>query len=83
MNYGTKYKMYATKPMLERLNIALDMIGSNYIEISKKTGIDTTTLCKYRRGDRYPTVFNLIIISDESGFTIDWLIKGPRNNREY
>lgn len=48
--------------------------GLTQLQVQMKTGIDQSDYSKIERGFRYPTVEQLIILSELSGTSVDYLL---------
>lgn len=53
------------------------------LELQMKTGIDQALLSKYERGERLPTVENLMALADYFGTTMDYLMGRTNNSKRF
>jgi len=58
----------------ERLNSLLILNNLSQNELAKRTGLTTAAICRYCRGNRQPSIDNLVRICDALNVSADYLL---------
>lgn len=65
----------------KRIAWARELVIPNQSECARLLGVDASTLNKIERGDRAPSVFLIIALSNRLRVSTDFLLKGVLNGR--
>ncbi|MGN0868557.1 MAG: helix-turn-helix domain-containing protein [Akkermansia sp.] len=65
-----------------RFSMAIKQSNLTQKELAKTLNITEQTICRYKRGDRSPDIFELYRLAKFFGVTTDWLLGGELSGNE-
>lgn len=63
----------------DRLIYTMGIKGIKSKQLAKDLYVSKMTVCEWRNTEHYPTIPTLILLSDYLGVTLDYLLKGNKN----
>ncbi len=64
-------------PLLERIRTAIDLMGGNIAEISRRSDLPATTIAAWIKGQKSePGALRLARLAKAAGLSVQWLITG-------